>query len=622
MKYCPKCQRQYGFTQRLCPADGELLSLPDPYYLVGHTLMEKYRIEALVGIGGMGAVYSARHLAINRRVAFKILLPNLALGNESMLDLFQREAETAGQLNHDNIVDVYDAGRTPNGIAYIVMEWVEGPTLEEELIQEKPFSFERAAEITRQVAAALDHAHARRIVHRDLKPSNIMLVHRENGDELVKVVDFGIAKVISETTLAPVSRVIGTPHYASPEQFRPGAHLDGRADIYSLGVILYQMLTAHLPFNADEPIDLVRMHRTSNPPSLRLYRADVPASIEQLVMRMLAKEPQFRPQAATEAAELFERVVKSPELAKTPFVFGLETNQGGRAMTDEMDFPGVIDTNLLAPTLRVAEGVGGVPDRLKIEYGIERPSDIKSTEPRGHQSAPTTAGAAGKQNKNVRRRISILAGILILLFSGALFYPDFKRVLFALSNGNSNPAPATVDLLSYSVEITTDKCGRGVRTAGDQPIKSGQFFRFHFIPRERGYLYLIAPDDKNTPNALLTAQPHPETGVNTNFIEAGEDYSFPAGNCLGITENERMMAFTVIFSPTPLTTPSFLTALANRPLAASEQLEFNRWRQDFAINSTEIIPEISNQLTRVRRVNFEPRAADRPVVFDLLVKRQ
>src|SRR5262245_24776348 len=128
MRYCPACGKEYYDNQRLCSDDGQILSLLDPYHLVGRTLMDKYRIDALVGIGAMGAVYSAHHLLINRRVAFKILLPNLTLGNPQMLVLFQREAEMAGQLNQENIVDIKDAGQTPEGIAYIVMEWLEGHT--------------------------------------------------------------------------------------------------------------------------------------------------------------------------------------------------------------------------------------------------------------------------------------------------------------------------------------------------------------------------------------------------------------------------------------------------------------------------------------------------------------
>src|SRR5262249_50052660 len=138
MKYCPTCKANYSEAERSCANDGQLLSLQDPYHLVGCTILDKYRIDALVGIGGMGGVYGGHHLTINRRVAFKILLPNLALAHEKLLSLFQREAEMAGQLNHENIVDIKDAGLASEGIAYIVMEWLEGRTLEDE-IHQTPF---------------------------------------------------------------------------------------------------------------------------------------------------------------------------------------------------------------------------------------------------------------------------------------------------------------------------------------------------------------------------------------------------------------------------------------------------------------------------------------------------
>src|SRR5215475_2165208 len=333
MKYCPKCQQQFDDTPSLCPEDGQPLSLPDPYHLIGRVLIEKYRIDALIGIGGMGAVYNAQHLTIKRRVAFKILLPNLALGNEKLLNLFQREAETSGQLTHENIVDVKDAGRTPEGLAYIVMEWLEGHTLEEELHERQRLSFGRIAEILRQIAAALDYAHARLIVHRDLKPSNIMLVPLEDGREQVKVVDFGIAKVINDNTASPVSRLMGTPHYSSPEQFRLGANIDGRADIYSLGVILFQMLTGRLPFDSGAPDEIMMLHRTEPPPPVRLFRPEAPAVIEQLVERMLAKEAQFRPRTATEATEIFERAINSPDQARTAPVTQVITKDAAPVIT-------------------------------------------------------------------------------------------------------------------------------------------------------------------------------------------------------------------------------------------------------------------------------------------------
>jgi serine/threonine protein kinase len=177
MKYCPQCRQQYrDDTLRFCQADRHLLSLdPDPYNLVGRTLGNKYLIEALVGIGGMGAVYAAHHTRIDRQVAFKILQPNFALKHPAATEMFEAEARTAGRLKHENIVEVFDADRIEN-ISYIAMEWLEGHTLEDELAAHGQLGFERAAWILRQIAAALDAAHAKRTIHRDLKPSNVMLV--------------------------------------------------------------------------------------------------------------------------------------------------------------------------------------------------------------------------------------------------------------------------------------------------------------------------------------------------------------------------------------------------------------------------------------------------------------
>ncbi|MEP7272944.1 MAG: protein kinase [Acidobacteriota bacterium] len=317
MKYCPACQRQYPTTQRFCLDDGRQLALRDPYHLAGRTLVDKYRLDELVGIGGMGAVYSAHHLAIDRRVAIKILQPNIAVGNERVVELFEREAKMAGHLTHENIANVVDAGRTPDGIAYIAMEWLEGHTLEEELELRGRFGFEMAGDILAQVAAALDAAHAHRIVHRDLKPANIMLVKRagwvEGAPAQVKVLDFGIAKVVSETTAASVSAPMGTPHYASPEQFRTGGHIDGRSDIYSLGVVLFRMLTGTFPFGGDGVQELIQRQINDRPPLLRTLRPDASQELELLVDRLLAKDPDARPQRAREVVDLYFQAIGMPK---------------------------------------------------------------------------------------------------------------------------------------------------------------------------------------------------------------------------------------------------------------------------------------------------------------------
>jgi serine/threonine protein kinase len=322
-KYCPKCNQTYPVTQRFCRNDQEILSLKDPYHLVGRTLLDKYKITALVGLGGMGAVYHAYHLGIDRRVAFKILQPNLAIGNEYVVELFEREAKLAGRLSHENIVDIKDAGHTPDGIAYIVMEWLEGRTLDEELSYQGRFDFKRAIGIIRQITAALSEAHAKRVVHRDLKPGNIMLLDTADGTDHVKVLDFGIGKVIEETTAdSPVSAMVGTPQYASPEQLTVGSHIDGRSDIYSLGVIFYRLLGGQLPFNCSSMGELLQLQLTATPPPLGEIRPETPLSIENLVKDMLAKEPAERPQSAgevqTRLAGILEQLkIEDPDEEKT-----------------------------------------------------------------------------------------------------------------------------------------------------------------------------------------------------------------------------------------------------------------------------------------------------------------
>lgn len=330
-KFCPKCRQQYPRADRFCTSDNQLLSLPDPYHLVGLTLAGKYMIEALVGVGGIGAVYAAHHIKIDRRVAFKILQPNVALGSRYIVGLFEQESRLVGRLHHNNIAYVTDAGQTAEGIAFMVMEWLEGHTLDEEIASSGRLSLEYTTGVIRQVAAALEEAHAKNIVHRDLKPSNIMLVDEPNGSSHVKVLDFGIAKVISTTAGSPVSTPIGTPHYASPEQLQEGGLIDKRSDIYSLGIILYQMLTGTLPF--DDPLvqRVIQMQLTASPPSILDILPNVPASVDQLIGRMLAKDPSHRPQRAGEVAAILEEAIRS---CPQPTVAELQAGAGPASERD------------------------------------------------------------------------------------------------------------------------------------------------------------------------------------------------------------------------------------------------------------------------------------------------
>src|SRR5205085_802207 len=289
---------------------------------VGQVLDEKYRLERLLGQGGMGAVYLATHLGTERFVALKLIAPDF-MRNEEFVERFKREARAAGRLRHPNVVDVTDFGFARTGVervAYLVMEYLDGCTLGDVLAEEQRLPLEWVVDILEQVSSAVHEAHQQGIVHRDLKPDNIWLEPNRLGGYRVKVLDFGIAKLaeadamsgaISTTTdasaqlpaattalaaAARVGSIMGTPLYMSPEQCH-GERLDARSDIYSLGVIAYQMLNGTPPFTGDM-MTVMREHMESAPPSLHEKNRKVPKRVAQVVMSALAKEPSERPQTA------------------------------------------------------------------------------------------------------------------------------------------------------------------------------------------------------------------------------------------------------------------------------------------------------------------------------------
>lgn len=267
--------------------------------LLGTILAGRYRVERLLGSGGMGAVYRAAHVHMRKLVALKVLHREMTYMPE-VVARFEREAVAAARIEHPNVAAATDFGRLEDGTFYLVLEYVEGQSLGSLLASTGPLPAERALHITRQIADALGAAHAADIVHRDLKPDNVMLVEREGERDFVKVLDFGIAKVRLEgkdsQQLTQLGTIFGTPQYMSPEQ-AAGQVVDARSDLYTLGLILYEMLSGASPFNDDDMIVLLTRQMTAPPPPLP---SDVPPAVRALVERLLAKAPAQRYGSAAE----------------------------------------------------------------------------------------------------------------------------------------------------------------------------------------------------------------------------------------------------------------------------------------------------------------------------------
>jgi serine/threonine-protein kinase len=479
MKKCPKCGREYENANTLCPSDGTVLEKIEDA-LIGQTLSGKYRIEELINEGGMGTVYRGTHVLMDKTVAIKVLHPALA-ADDKIVARFSREAKAASRISHPHALSVTDFGEDENGVVFLVMEYLKGETLKEVIHKDGPMPLKRVVEIIRQVSGALDAAHKEGVVHRDLKSDNIMLLDIGGGD-WAKVLDFGIAKITEKVGQDPAltapNLIIGTPQYMSPEQCSQAAEIDSRSDIYSLGVIIYEMLVGHVPFTGESPTAIMMKHLQEAPPSVLEERKDLPAAVGRVVARAMAKRPGDRFQSASELADELTAAAED----KKPLA----------AVATDASSPDRVTNRIVVPT-----GSNEPPRHT----ASEDQDETTVVRPREEPSEPVEAEIfsadviAPQETFNPWRIvIPAVAGLLVIF---AVVYA-LTRSSSPQPNANTSSGPLAVD-------------------PGSQPVKPAQ------TPTgtaEQG-ITPSAPQQQPTPDALgnLPAEPNLNRNENTGAPE-------------------------------------------------------------------------------------------------------
>jgi len=453
MLHCPTCGRHYPSDVKYCPEDQSALQADatiagdfhiDP--LIGRTLDGKYRLEQQLGIGGMGTVYRARHLLIDRPVAVKVLNQKLVDDEQSRVR-FQREAKAAGRLQHLNAVAVTDFGQSPEGYVYIVMELLEGRTLREILAKEAPLETARAVSLMLQISAAVAAAHEAGVIHRDLKPANIFVTQSADAPSIVKVLDFGIAKLAAETldedepnTLTQLGAMIGTPRYMSPEQCT-GAELTPAADVYSLGVILYEMLTGIVPFSGSTPLAIAVKHASEFPRPPKEIVAAIPDALENIVLHALEKSPEDRPANAAEFRD---------DLLALTDKLGLEHH----ALVSSPNIAALRDAGVESPSGRLVVDLSKLREgRVLSSSGNNEITVLNQTSGKKASAASQAAPAritrmeiTAKRNNTMRALLGVAVVIIVLLLAGLGYFALNSRnaAIVPTANANANASPSPV----------------------------------------------------------------------------------------------------------------------------------------------------------------------------------
>jgi len=667
MKYCLTCNEKFDDSISFCPKDGEVLE-EDPTSVVGTVLDGQYQIEGILGKGGMGAVYRARHILLGDRVAIKLLPPEMR-SNTEWLRRFQREGQAARRFRHPNAVTVYDLRTSSDGTIYLVMEYVEGHTIDAELKKRGRFSPADALAVLDPIMSVLNAAHSMGVVHRDLKPENIMIGKPSTGGPpVVKLLDLGIAKLrevagaekTGTTALTMAGQMLGTPYYMSPEQWGElpadgNSEIDGRADIYSLGIVFYELVAGRRPFSGLTLLELRREHVSVVPKSLHELDASVPEGFSSAIARAIAKDRGQRQASADELEQELRSALAAEGIAPGASALSTPGAQPAAATseTGPADRRPITAAERTAPTI-VSEGALTADESgegIQSQAGT-MPTMIAGQKPEadpGFSGSPQPTMAVHSQSAAVlpqpsapaRRRSPlpfVAIGIVVLLL--VLGAGGYAVIHFMSSNANTNsaktdpsksttttdPALGGHEVGRYWLEVDSKNKADAVRAGDSVVMQSGQSFRFHFSPSENGYLYIVGPGNKNVPTTFLTTTPRAESGVFTNEVKSGLDFTFPGSSdgkdhWITLDQNAGIDEFIIIFVASPLTSPDFFYGQAGHELNGGEQQQLKDMRERFKANaaSTEVIKTGAVPFVSVK----VPQNADgSPVIFMVRVEHK
>ena len=456
-KICPQCGTAYDGEVRFCPRDGATLKSTNAGDLIGSVIADRYHVVKKLGEGGMGQVYLAQHVKMGRKSAVKVMHPAM-VHDADAISRFNREAANAAQISHPNVAAIYDFGETSEGLIYLAMEFVEGEPLTALISREGALPPARAAGIVRQVGDALAAAHDLGIVHRDLKPDNIMIARTRAGRDLVKVVDFGIAKAQGNEgqNVTKTGLVVGTLEYMSPEQLT-GSPLDGRSDLYSLAIVAFNALTGRLPFPANSAQESMIMRLTDAPKQLAEMRPDLefPPELQAVVNRGLERDAEARYATTVEFGMEFERAA----LAGQPPALGARPSAA-------------VATSAMNASPKAAAtppaSLGAVAPA-----GSTVPKTAAGAAPAAHEPvSPTRPSVAATPRTRSTMPLAVAATVLLAAGAGGAW--------FALSNrggGDGVPAGASTSVVpsgqTTDSMVTYSKAEGADPAADPAPIDSG-----------------------------------------------------------------------------------------------------------------------------------------------------